>query len=127
MPVYPDRGWAQTARGGVRAKTGTLRSVTVGTAMAQDVTVTFLEDKRLQAAGNEFFSALECCLQISMGCRSPEVQILSPRQFFPIPLIWLGLLSLTGLTIQNRQCGSFRPTPCCGLGQILKFGLRGVS
>jgi aspartyl protease family protein len=40
-------GWKQTANGRVRTKVGTLRSVDVGTATAQDVTVTFLEDKRL--------------------------------------------------------------------------------
>ena len=43
-------GWTQTANGRVRVKTGTLRSVAVGSAMAQDVTVTFLEDKRLNGA-----------------------------------------------------------------------------
>jgi aspartyl protease family protein len=43
-------GWTQTANGRVRVKTGTLRSVAVGSATAQDVTVTFLEDKRLNGA-----------------------------------------------------------------------------
>jgi len=43
-------GWTQTANGRVRAKTGTLQSVAVGSAAAQDVTVTFLDDKRLNGA-----------------------------------------------------------------------------
>ena len=50
MPVYSDLGWAQTANGRVRAKTGTLHSVAVGNATARDVTVTFLEDKRLNGS-----------------------------------------------------------------------------
>ncbi len=40
-------GWTQTANGRVRAKIGTLASVDVGTAVAEDVKVTFLEDYRL--------------------------------------------------------------------------------
>ena len=43
-------GWTQTANGRVRAKVGKLQSIAVGTAMAQDVTVTFLEDNRLNGA-----------------------------------------------------------------------------
>jgi aspartyl protease family protein len=40
-------GWTQTANGRVRAKIGTLASVDVGTAVAEDVKVTFLDDRRL--------------------------------------------------------------------------------
>ena len=40
-------GWTQTANGRVRAKVGVLRSVAVGTATAENVSVTFLDDKRL--------------------------------------------------------------------------------
>jgi predicted aspartyl protease len=40
-------GWTQTANGRVRAKIGTLTSIDVGTAVAEDVRVTFLEDHRL--------------------------------------------------------------------------------
>jgi aspartyl protease family protein len=43
-------GWTQTANGRVRAKTGVLQSVAVGSAAAQDVTVTFLDDNRLNGA-----------------------------------------------------------------------------
>ena len=43
-------GWTQTANGRVRVKVGTLNSIAVGTATAQEVTVTFLEDKRLNGA-----------------------------------------------------------------------------
>jgi len=40
-------GWTQTANGRVRAKMGTLASVDVGTAVAQEVSVTFLDDQKL--------------------------------------------------------------------------------
>ncbi len=40
-------GWTQTANGRVQAKFGTLISVDVGTAVAQEVGVTFLDDQRL--------------------------------------------------------------------------------
>ncbi|MDH3464940.1 MAG: retroviral-like aspartic protease family protein [Gammaproteobacteria bacterium] len=43
-------GWTQTANGRVRAKVGKLHSIAVGTAMAPDVTVMFLEDNRLSGA-----------------------------------------------------------------------------
>ena len=43
-------GWTQTANGRVRAKTGTLQSVAVGSATARNVTVTFLEDNRLNGS-----------------------------------------------------------------------------
>ena len=40
-------GWTQTANGRVRAKVGILTSVDVGTAVAEDIKVTFLDDHRL--------------------------------------------------------------------------------
>ena len=40
-------GWTQTANGRVRAKVGTLASVDVGSAVAEEVSVTFLDDQRL--------------------------------------------------------------------------------
>ena len=43
-------GWTQTANGRVRTKVGTLHSVAVGSATAQDVTVTFLDDSRLNGS-----------------------------------------------------------------------------
>jgi len=43
-------GWTQTANGRVRTRMGTLRSVDVGSASAQGVTVTFLVNNRLSGA-----------------------------------------------------------------------------
>lgn len=40
-------GWAQTANGVVRAKTGILGSVSVGSVLVENVAVTFIEDARL--------------------------------------------------------------------------------
>ena len=43
-------GWTQTANGRVRTRMGTLRSIDVGGATVRDVTVTFLDDSRLNGA-----------------------------------------------------------------------------